>query len=97
MQLKYLVLWMNEILEIYFVFAAATSVTSSVFLFWPALKDVIKAGVKNEFTNHPVISVIAYTFIAAVFSPVLFMVLMYPPAGQSYMQGLSKVLREEKS
>lgn len=88
---------MRDLLEFYIVFAAATSVTSCVFLFWPTLKDVAKLGIKNEFTQHPVISVVAYSFIAAIFAPVLFMVLMYPPAGLSYVEGLRKVLREEKS
>lgn len=88
---------MMDFLEFYIVFSIATSVTSCVFLFWPVLKEVRQSEVNNEFTRHPVISVIAYMAIACVFAPVLFMVLMYKPAGLGYVQGLSKVLKEEKS
>ncbi len=84
-------------LELYVIFALTTSITSCAFLFWPTLKSVLSDKINNEFSQHPVLSVVAYTCIATIFAPVLFLVLIYPPATSSYIEGLSKVLREEKS
>lgn len=88
---------MIELFQVYIVFAIATGVTSCIFLFWPIVKKAKLEGINNEFTRHPLISVIVYTFIASIFSPILFMVLMIPSASYNYLQGLSKVIREQKS
>lgn len=88
---------MPAIIEAYVVFAVATSISSCIFLFWPLLKKAKQDGIVNEFTEYSIMSVLIYTCIATVFAPVLFLILMYAPAGYSYMRGLERVLREQKS
>lgn len=88
---------MIQLLEVYVIFAFATAVTSCAFLFWPILRATIEAEISNEFTEHPILSVVAYTCIAAIFAPVLFFVLIYSPATANYTDGMRRVLEEQKS
>ena len=88
---------MTELLKLYVIFALTTGITSCVFLFWPTLKQAKAQSINNEFTRYPIFSAIAYTCIASIFAPVLFLILSYPPACRSYIEGLSRVIKEQKS
>lgn len=88
---------MVELLEIFLVFAVATGVTSYIFLFRPVIKKAKLENINNEFTTYPIISGIIYTVIASIMSPILFVILLFPDLTASYLQGISKVIREEKS
>lgn len=88
---------MSLFIESYIVFAIATGITSCIYLFWPIIRDARNDGVVNEITQHLKLSLLVYTCIATFFAPILFLVLMYPPAQQGYQAGLSKVIREQKS
>lgn len=88
---------MTELLQLYLIFALATGVTSCAFLFWPVIKQAAAESVNNEFTRYPIFSAVAYTCIASCFAPILFFVLIYPTASKSYVEGMSRVIKEEKS
>lgn len=88
---------MSEFLTLYFIFIVATSITSCWFLFWPRLQEAKTENISNPLVDNPGLSCLVYCCIAAIFAPVLFFILIIPSASESYMQGLDKIIKEEKS
>ena len=60
-----------ELIGYYLLFALSISITACYFWFWPILRDAKQAGIKNSFTQYPVLSTIVYVLISAVVAPLL--------------------------
>jgi hypothetical protein len=88
---------MIQLLQYYFVFAAATSITSCYFFFWPLLKQAKLDGIENSLTNGYVMSALVYIVVGMVLAPVLFLILCIPQVAQNYTNGLDSIIREEKN
>ena len=84
-------------LAYYFIFCLTTALTSWYFLFWGALKAARFEGIENSLTLSPVLSSIAYTVVATITAPLLFVILLVPSFSDSYIQGMLKVLRDENN
>jgi hypothetical protein len=81
----------------YFIFATATAITSCYFFFWPLLMEARDDNINNQLADRPVLSATVYTLIGIVIAPVLFYILLMPPAAESYVDGLRIIVREEKN
>lgn len=81
----------------YFIFCIATAITSWMYLFWPAVKQVKEEGVENNLMEHPVLGSIVYMAIAALTAPALFIILIVPSYSESYVNSMLEVLREENN
>jgi hypothetical protein len=81
----------------YCIFAIATAVTSCFFFFIPRLNAAKDKGVENDLVNNPKISALIYILVGCVIAPVLFCILILPGVAKNYMEGLDRVLMEEKS
>jgi hypothetical protein len=87
---------MLELLAYYFIFAAATSITSCYFFFWQVLQSAIKKGVNNQLTNTPVLSSALYIALGLVIAPVTFVILIVPSFSENYTRGMYSVIYDEK-
>lgn len=88
---------MLQLLQYYFVFAAATSITSCHFFFWPLIKKAQEDGVENSLVDSPLISAMVYIMVGLILAPVLFLILCVPQVAQNYTNGLDSIIREEKN
>lgn len=81
----------------YFIFAAATAITSCYFFFWPCLMAAKQDEIHNQLVDRPVMSAIVYILIGLIIAPVLFYIILVPSSAESYVEGLQLIIREEKN
>lgn len=60
-----------ELIGYYVLFAFSISISACYFWFWPALRDAKQTGIKNSFTQYPVISTVTYVIVSALVAPLL--------------------------
>jgi hypothetical protein len=84
------------LIQIYIIFAITTAITCCIIFFLPELKSAKKSNINNGFVNSPILSIFAYTLIAAVVAPILFLILLNNKASVSYRLGIKRIINEEK-
>ena len=82
------------VLEFYLLFCITTSITSLMYLFWPAVQLARKDGIKNEVTQYPILSTFIFFVINSIIAPFLFFVIIVPSLNEQATKGLNKAIRE---
>lgn len=85
-----------EIIEIYFIFAITTGITSCYEFIAPAVSKAKKAGVINSFTQSTWLSYFIYTVITTFFAPFTILPIFIPSFNERFRIGIEKVVMESQ-
>jgi hypothetical protein len=81
---------------IYLVFALTTSICAWLFYYLPISREALQKGVKNTFTNSPLLSSIVYIVISTFIAPMLFLPLFSETHGKQFRQALrEEILKQD--
>ena len=76
------------ILFYYCIFAVATSLTTLINYYLPAVKLAKQSGVVNSITQYPVVGALTYFVVTTVMAPFVVSTLIFPSHGERFSEGL---------
>lgn len=76
----------------YLAFALATSATTLIWYYLPAVRQATSEGVRNATTEHPVLGATVYFVITAIMAPFVVPTLLSTTRGERFREGLYKAI-----
>jgi uncharacterized membrane protein YdjX (TVP38/TMEM64 family) len=85
-----------EIIEIYFLFALTTGITSCYIFLSPAIALARELGVQNSFTENTWLSYLIYIAITTITAPFSVLPIFIPSFAERFRTGLEKSVMENQ-
>ena len=85
-----------EIIEIYFLFALTTGITSCYVFLSPAIALARERGVSNSFTESTLLSYLIYITITTITAPFSVLPIFIPSFAERFRTGLEKSVMENQ-
>jgi hypothetical protein len=85
-----------EIIEIYFLFALTTGITSCYVFLSPAIALAREHGVSNSFTKSTLLSYLIYITITTITAPFSVLPIFIPSFAERFRTGLEKSVMENQ-
>ena len=85
-----------EIIEIYFLFALTTGITSCYVFLSPAIALARENGVSNSFTESTLLSYLIYITITTITAPFSVLPIFIPSFAERFKTGLEKSVMENQ-
>lgn len=85
-----------EIIEIYFLFALTTGITSCYVFLSPAIALAREHGVSNSFTESTLLSYLIYVTITTITAPFAILPIFIPSFAERFKIGLERAVMENQ-
>ena len=82
---------------LYAIFALATALSATYEMFLPILREATRAGVVNEITQNPKLSISVFFLVHLIIAPVAIAIIMIPPLYAAAYTGMHKEFMRENS
>ena len=83
-------------IELYIIFALATSIFALIDIFIPLLNEVRAEGIANVLTENPKLSCFVYFSLALISAPFLILPLVVPSMNVRFRESMYKVISEQE-
>jgi len=83
-------------IELYIIFALATSIFALIDVFIPLLSEVRGEGTANVLTQNPLLSCCVYFCLALISAPLLILPLVVPSMNVRFRESMYKVISEQE-
>ena len=84
-----------ELIGYYLLFAFSTSITATLFWFWPLVKQARAEGIENTFTQYPKASAVGYVLVGTLIAPLLIPPFFSETIAQKFSNGLAREILQQ--
>ena len=86
-----------EVIEVYFLFALTTGITSCYVFLSPAVALARDQGIHNSFTENTSLSYLIYIIITTITAPFSVLPIFIPSFAERFRTGLEKSVMESQT